>query len=50
MVGKHRGPDKYCKVAKNQMRILEMKYKGNAKIMKVIKSNANDAVTSYAMG
>ena len=24
-----------------------MKYKGNAKIMKVIKSNANDAVTSY---
>ena len=24
-----------------------MKYKGNTKIMKVIKSNANDAVTSY---
>lgn len=37
----------YCKAAKNQLRILEMKYRGNAKMMKVIKSNANDAVTSY---
>lgn len=41
---------KYCKVAKNQRRILEMKYKDNAKIMKVIKNNANDAVTSYERG
>jgi len=38
----------YCKAAKNQLRILEMKYRGNARMMKVIKSNANDAVTSYA--
>lgn len=38
---------KYCKVAQNQLRILEVKYQGNAKIMKVIKSHANDAVTSY---
>lgn len=38
---------KYCKAAKNQLRILEMKYQGNTKMMKVIKSNANDAVTSY---
>ena len=37
----------YCKVAQNQLRILEVKYQGNAKVMKVIKSHANDAVSSY---
>ena len=36
-----------CKVAQNQLRVLEMKYKGNGKIMKGIKRNANDAVSSY---
>ena len=38
---------KYCKAAKNQLRILEMKYQGNAEMMRLIKSNANDAVSSY---
>ena len=38
---------RYCKVAQNQLRILEVKYQGNATIMKVIQSHANDAVTSY---
>lgn len=38
----------YCKVAQNQLRILEVKYKGNGNIMKVIQRHANDAVTSYA--
>lgn len=37
----------YCKAAKNQLRILEMKYRGNAKMKKLIKSKANEAVTSY---
>lgn len=38
---------RYCKAAKNQWRILEIKYKGSARMMKIIKDSANDAVTSY---
>ncbi|KAB8065740.1 hypothetical protein [Janthinobacterium violaceinigrum] len=39
--------DKYCKAAKTELRILGMKYKGNARMMEVIQNNANDAVNSY---
>jgi hypothetical protein len=42
-----RGVVKYCKRAQNQLKKLQVKYKDDARVSEIIRSNTNDSVTSF---